>query len=664
MTPRLPDASERLGPVMPPEDKDAALFPRRFDGRWAMIHRPSPLRGGAHMWISYSPDLRHWGDHTLLLEARDGAWWDAGKIGLGPPPLETAEGWLVMYHGVHLTGGRPDLPGGPRPARPRGPDAIVLRRTDEWVFAPEAPYEITGDVGRVVFPCGWILDETTDELLLYYGAADTVIGLATATLQRRHGPDLRVTDAGSRRRAPDPPTGLRRSWFWATPVRAPDRRRIIRPTVGLLITRSHGSHAPGALRLGYEPSRHRRLTTGRPPPSIGRCDLSQAKAVGDRGRLAATGHPELAQDVRHVDARRVLADEQLVGDLAVGPAERDEREHLAFARRQAEARRLVGLDGGALPLARVSSASLARAGERGHLAQRAARRRGAPRCRAPPAAPSWPDRDRRVPRDAPRPPASGHRRPRTAARGRSHASTQATQASGSATPVQPRRLGLAQQEPRLGQRLERRAASRRHRHAGGGSHRAAPHRPRPIAAPAPATGGHGRAPPHRRCARRPRAYSSPILTSGVKSIRRIAVGDLRGSLVGPALPQRELRQARLHRADELDVGGPLGERAPVAAGGRRPPRTGRGPWPGARAVPASRISLMPERPDLLGAPDRSLALVPPTEAVEVVGRAAEQVRPEEAHQAEALRRSRSPISASSTASSSRPATSSTQARFA
>ena len=97
----------RLGPAMPPEDKDAALFPRRFDGRWAMIHRPSPLRGGAHMWISFSPDLRHWGDHSLVLEARDGAWWDAGKIGLGPPPLETPEGWLLCYHGVHLTSGGP-----------------------------------------------------------------------------------------------------------------------------------------------------------------------------------------------------------------------------------------------------------------------------------------------------------------------------------------------------------------------------------------------------------------------------------------------------------------------------------------------------------------------------------------------------------------------------
>ena len=97
----------RLGPAMPPEDKDAALFPVRFDGRWAMIHRPSPLHGNAHMWLSWSPDLRHWGDHALLLEAREGAWWDAGKIGLGPPPLETDEGWLVMYHGVHLTGDGP-----------------------------------------------------------------------------------------------------------------------------------------------------------------------------------------------------------------------------------------------------------------------------------------------------------------------------------------------------------------------------------------------------------------------------------------------------------------------------------------------------------------------------------------------------------------------------
>jgi predicted GH43/DUF377 family glycosyl hydrolase len=171
--------ARRLGPVMPPEDKDAALFPVRFGGRWAMIHRPSPLRGGAHMWLSWSPDLRHWGDHKLLLEAHDGAWWDAGKIGLGPPPLETPDGWLIMYHGVRLTSDGPIYRAGLALLDLDDP-GIVLRRGEEWVFAPEAPYEVIGDVGRVVFPCGWILDEATDRLRLYYGAADSVVGLATA----------------------------------------------------------------------------------------------------------------------------------------------------------------------------------------------------------------------------------------------------------------------------------------------------------------------------------------------------------------------------------------------------------------------------------------------------------------------------------------------------
>ena len=164
---------------MPPEDKDAALFPVRFDGRWAMIHRPSPLHGNANMWLSWSPDLRHWGDHALLLEAREGAWWDAGKIGLGPPPLETDEGWLVMYHGVHLTGDGPIYRVGLSLLDLDDP-RVLLRRMDEWVFGPSAEHEVIGDVGKVVFPCGWVHDEVTDQLHLYYGAADTSIGVATA----------------------------------------------------------------------------------------------------------------------------------------------------------------------------------------------------------------------------------------------------------------------------------------------------------------------------------------------------------------------------------------------------------------------------------------------------------------------------------------------------
>jgi beta-1,4-mannooligosaccharide/beta-1,4-mannosyl-N-acetylglucosamine phosphorylase len=174
-------AVQRLGPVMPPDDKDAALFPRRIDGRWAMIHRPSPLRGFAHIWISYSPDLRHWGDHELLLEARDGAWWDAGKIGLGPPPLETPDGWLLCYHGVRITASGAVYRVGLALLALDEPRRI-LRRTDEWVLAPTAPYELSGDVNKVVFPTGWVLDAATGRLAIYYGAADSVISLVTASL--------------------------------------------------------------------------------------------------------------------------------------------------------------------------------------------------------------------------------------------------------------------------------------------------------------------------------------------------------------------------------------------------------------------------------------------------------------------------------------------------
>jgi predicted GH43/DUF377 family glycosyl hydrolase len=172
----------RLGPMMPPDDKDAALFPRRFGDRWAMIHRPAPLRGGAHMWISFSPDLRHWGDHELLLEARLGAWWDAPKIGLGPPPMETPEGWLVMYHGAHQTASGPIYRAGLALLDLDNP-VKVIRRSEDWVFGPTETYELGGDVSKVVFPCGWVLDPVTDVLSVYYGGADSVVALATAPMR-------------------------------------------------------------------------------------------------------------------------------------------------------------------------------------------------------------------------------------------------------------------------------------------------------------------------------------------------------------------------------------------------------------------------------------------------------------------------------------------------
>jgi len=169
----------RVAVVSPPENKDAALFPELFDGRYAIIHRPvfTGERAEAHMWISFSPDLRHWGDHQVLMKSRDLWRWDGLKIGLGPPPLKTASGWLVLFHGVKATAAGALYRVGIALLDLSDPTR-VLARTDEWVFGPEAHYERTGDVPGVVFPCGWV--EHDDEVSLYYGAADTYVGLATA----------------------------------------------------------------------------------------------------------------------------------------------------------------------------------------------------------------------------------------------------------------------------------------------------------------------------------------------------------------------------------------------------------------------------------------------------------------------------------------------------
>ncbi len=172
---------ERMGLAQPPEDKDAALFPRRFRGRWAMIHRPVSGSQSGHMWLSFSPDLKHWGGYELVLEARRGAWWDTGKIGLSPPPIETSEGWLIIYHGVRHTASGAIYRVGLALLDLEDPTRCLLR-ADEWVFGPRAPYEMVGDVGDVVFPCGATVADDGDTLRLYYGAADTVVALATGSL--------------------------------------------------------------------------------------------------------------------------------------------------------------------------------------------------------------------------------------------------------------------------------------------------------------------------------------------------------------------------------------------------------------------------------------------------------------------------------------------------
>ena len=173
---------ERLRAVMPPENKDAALFPDRINGQWAMLHRPTPAMAdvGRHIWISFSPDLKHWGDHQILMRARRGGWWDANKVGLSPPPLYTPAGWLILYHGVKQTVNGVIYRLGLALLDLQDPTR-VLRRSDEWIFSPEEVYERQGDVDNVVFPCGWTLKG--DELRLYYGGGDSCVALATGSLR-------------------------------------------------------------------------------------------------------------------------------------------------------------------------------------------------------------------------------------------------------------------------------------------------------------------------------------------------------------------------------------------------------------------------------------------------------------------------------------------------
>ena len=174
---------ERRGIIRHPEDKNAALLPHRLDGRWVLLHRPKTQFGGAHgeILLSRSDDLVSWSSPEQVLQPRTGAWWDSLRIGIGPPPLRTEHGWLLLYHGVKETVAGDIYRVGLALLDLDDPTR-VLRRLPGWVLAPLAAYERTGDVPNVVFPCGLVHDEAGGEIRLYYGAADSCICLATARL--------------------------------------------------------------------------------------------------------------------------------------------------------------------------------------------------------------------------------------------------------------------------------------------------------------------------------------------------------------------------------------------------------------------------------------------------------------------------------------------------
>ena len=176
---------ERHGIVRQPEDKNAALLPERIDGKWVLFHRPKTEYGPAHGARSSCrgrTDLISWSAPEQVLQPREGAWWDSLRIGIGPPPLRTEHGWLLIYHGVKET-----IAGGvyrvglaltdlDEPTR-------VLHRLPEWILGPSAPYEREGDVPERRLPVrARPRRRRPTRSGSYYGAADTSICLATARL--------------------------------------------------------------------------------------------------------------------------------------------------------------------------------------------------------------------------------------------------------------------------------------------------------------------------------------------------------------------------------------------------------------------------------------------------------------------------------------------------
>jgi beta-1,4-mannooligosaccharide/beta-1,4-mannosyl-N-acetylglucosamine phosphorylase len=168
---------KRLGVVLPPTNKDAALFPHRMEDTWFMLHRP--VTGGQeHIWYATAvKEFVHWSLPGVLLPERGGPWWDGLRVGVGAPPIATDEGWLLIYHGAKDMGGRSVYRLGLALLDLENPRRL-LARASRWVFAPETDYEQHGLVPDVVFTCGALL--RGEELWMYYGAADTVVGLATA----------------------------------------------------------------------------------------------------------------------------------------------------------------------------------------------------------------------------------------------------------------------------------------------------------------------------------------------------------------------------------------------------------------------------------------------------------------------------------------------------
>jgi beta-1,4-mannooligosaccharide/beta-1,4-mannosyl-N-acetylglucosamine phosphorylase len=167
---------ERMHFVSEPDTKSGVLFPRRFNGRFAMLERPS---AGGSIWLSCSDDLIHWGSSTIVMAPR-GGYWDADRIGAACPPIEIEQGWLLIYYGEKDTSAGPLVRLGAAILDIDNP-YCVLARSNIPILAPRKNYERIGDVGNVVFSCGALLEDD-GRIRVYYGASDSCICLGVCAL--------------------------------------------------------------------------------------------------------------------------------------------------------------------------------------------------------------------------------------------------------------------------------------------------------------------------------------------------------------------------------------------------------------------------------------------------------------------------------------------------
>jgi beta-1,4-mannooligosaccharide/beta-1,4-mannosyl-N-acetylglucosamine phosphorylase len=161
-----------------PYNRNGVLFPRRVGGQYLMLSRPSDTGHTpfGDIYLSESPDLVHWGRHRHVMAPRPWTW-ESTKVGAGPTPIETPEGWLLIYHGVLTSCNGFVYSMGAALLDLDEPWKVIARGRD-FLISPQVSYEQVGDVPNVVFPCAALLDKPTGRLTIYYGGADTVVCLA------------------------------------------------------------------------------------------------------------------------------------------------------------------------------------------------------------------------------------------------------------------------------------------------------------------------------------------------------------------------------------------------------------------------------------------------------------------------------------------------------